>query len=51
MIAAWEDKDVFMESIPPVLIDFMVATKIINFIVNSEKVSYGIIINQSGIKL
>ncbi|XP_043273343.1 uncharacterized protein [Venturia canescens] len=37
MIAAWEDKNVFLESIPPVLVDFMCAAKIVNFLANFEK--------------
>lgn len=39
MIAAWEDTDVFLESIPPVLVDFVCGAKVINFLLNSEKVS------------
>lgn len=38
MIAAWEDKSVFMESIPPVLIDVVCCAKVANFIFNSDKV-------------
>nr|AXM05178.1 odorant receptor [Campoletis chlorideae] len=37
MIAAWEDKNVFLESIPPVLVDFVCAAKIANFVINSKK--------------
>nr|AXM05187.1 odorant receptor [Campoletis chlorideae] len=37
MIAAWEDKSVFLESIPPVLIDVVCCAKVTNFILNSDK--------------
>ncbi|XP_043273914.1 odorant receptor 85b-like [Venturia canescens] len=37
MIAAWEDKNVFLESIPPVLVDFVCGAKIINFLANSDR--------------
>ncbi|XP_043273896.1 odorant receptor 67c-like [Venturia canescens] len=40
MIAAWENKSVFLESIPPVLVDFVCGTKIINFLINSEKMKH-----------
>lgn len=38
MIAAWENTDVFYESIPPVAIDFLAYIKIINFYYNANEV-------------
>nr|AXM05230.1 odorant receptor [Campoletis chlorideae] len=40
MIAAWEDKNVFLESIPPVLVDFVCAAKIVNFLANFNKMKH-----------
>ncbi|XP_043273344.1 uncharacterized protein [Venturia canescens] len=37
MIAAWQDSDVFLESVPPVTIDVVAYVKLINFYYNGDK--------------